>query len=118
VRTAEVQLQQIGAGILRAANDFVPDLTLRLDHQRSYDRVLRKTFFDFSDLAEVRLNWPIADQLDIVETDHAFVFVINRAVARSGIDDRLANGFPDRSAPAGIGGSHHLIPGICWRTGS
>ena len=42
---------------------------------------------------------------------------IDRAVARAGVDDRLADRFPDRAAPAGVERAHDLPAGVRGRPG-
>ena len=71
VRTAEVQLQAIGARAFRALDHLAPGLTLRLDHERRDDRVAGIEALDLGNLAQVDLDGPVADELDVVEAHHA-----------------------------------------------
>ena len=71
MRTAEVQLQPIRARTLRALHHLVPGLALRLHHQRRNHRMLRIQPLHLGDLAQVHLDGPVADQLNIVQPHHA-----------------------------------------------
>ena len=70
VGTTEVQLDAVGAGIGRAFHELMPVLA-RVDHQRGDDRVIGPAFFHLGDFAEIGFRRAIADQLDVVEADHA-----------------------------------------------
>src|SRR5579859_5691309 len=118
MRASEVQLQQVGARIFCAANNLVPGCLLRFHHQRSDHRVLGKAFLHIGDLAQVVFNGAIADEFDVVQPHHAFIFQINRAIARGGVDDGFANGLPYGPAPSGIKGPHNLVGGVGRRPGS
>jgi len=59
-------------------------------------------FLDVGNFPEIRLNGTVADQFDIVEPHYLRAVVIDRAVARRRIDDRIADRFPDRATPAGV----------------
>ena len=56
VRTAEVQLQAVGARVFGPLDDVVPGLALRLHHQRRDHRVLRIALLHLGDLAQIRLD--------------------------------------------------------------
>ncbi len=80
--------------------------------------MMRIAFLDLGDFAEIGFDRPIADQLDIVEAHHPLAVPIDRRVARGDVDDRFADRLPDRAAPAGVKGAHHLLPAIGGRAGS
>jgi hypothetical protein len=56
----------IGAGIFAAFDDVVPGLSLGIDHEARDHRVLGIALLDLGDLAQVRLDGPVADELDVV----------------------------------------------------
>src|SRR3989449_5898144 len=62
--------------------------------------MLRVVALDLGDLLKVLEDWPVADQLNVIEAHHARLTEIDRAVARKDVDDRLADRLPDRAAPA------------------
>ena len=99
-----------------ALHEIVPVLA-RVDHERGDDGVIRPTLFHFRDLAEVGLGRAVADQLDVVQADHAHVAVVDRGVARGDIEDRVADRFPDDAAPAGFEGAMGLVSGVAGRPG-
>ena len=74
MRTPEVQLQPVGARVFGRCTIVVPRLALRLDHQRRDHRVFRIALLHFCDLAQIHIERPVADQLDIVEAHHALAF--------------------------------------------
>src|SRR5207245_3413146 len=70
MRAAEVELEAIGAGVFGPFHEFMPALA-RIDHQRSDDSVIGPAFLHFGNFAEIGLDGAIADQLNIVEANHA-----------------------------------------------
>jgi len=98
-----------------AADHFVPGLAPGFDHERGNDEMLGKTLFDFGDFAEIGFNGAVGDELDVVEAHHFYAGEIDCAVARSGVDDGLADRFPDGAAPAGVEGAHHLAGSVGGR---
>ena len=112
VRTAEVELEPVGARALGGLDDLVPLLALRLHHQRHDDGVLRVALLDLGDLAQVHRERTIGDELDVVEPHHALPVQIHRRVARRDVDDRVAERLPHRAAPAGVERAHDLVAGV------
>ena len=108
VRAAKVEFQRVRAGVFGAAHHLVPGFALRFHHQRSDHQMLWVAFLHLVDFAEVVFNRPVADQLDIVEPHYLDAVQVNRAVARGGVDDWLANRLPHRAAPAGVKRAHYL----------
>jgi len=100
VRAAEVQLDPVGAGVFRLLHHLVPRFPLRFDHQRRDHGMLRVVTLDLGDFLEVFGDRPVADELDVVEAHHPVLPEVHGTVAREDIDDRLADGLPDRAAPA------------------
>src|SRR3982074_2263133 len=80
--------------------------------------MVRVVALDLGDLLEVLGDRPVADQLDVVEPHHAVLAEVDRPVAREDVDDRLADGFPDRAPPALIEGFRDLTVRIGRRTRS
>ncbi len=67
---------------------------------------------------EVDLERPIGDQFDIIETHHLSAVVIDGAVARRDVDDRLVGErLPDGASPAGVEGAANLVLGVGRRAG-
>src|SRR5450755_3783357 len=118
MRTAEIQFEGVRASLLGAAHHLVPGLTLRLNHKRSDDQVLRIALLDFVNLAKINLGWAVADQLNIVEAHDLDAVKIDSAVTRTGVHDGLANRFPDGAAPARVERAHDLAAGVGRRAGS
>ena len=113
MRAAEIQLDAVGAGVLRLLGDLVPGLARRLDHQRDEERPIGIRLLDPRDLLEVDVERAIGDQFDIIEPHHLSAVVIDGAVARRDVDDRLARErLPDGPAPAGVEGAADLVFGV------
>jgi hypothetical protein len=70
VRAAEVELHAVRARVGERFMNVVPVLA-RIGHQRGDDRVVRPALLALGDLAEVGLGRTVADELDVVEADHA-----------------------------------------------
>ena len=113
VRAAEIELDAVGAGVLDAR---------RISFQASlFDATISETtrarsgqrFLTSADLAQVDLERPVGDQLDVVEADHALAVQSTAAVARADVDDGLAERLPHHAAPAGLEGAHDLV--AAWR---
>src|ERR1700761_8691698 len=64
-----------------------------------------------------RLDWAVADELDVVQTHHLCAVVVDRRVTRADVRDRLADSFPDGTAPAGIERAHNLLAAVGRRRG-
>src|SRR5882762_883165 len=62
--------------------------------------MLRVVTLDVGNFLEVFGDRPVADELDVVEAHHPVLAEVYGTVAREDIDDRLADGLPDRAAPA------------------
>ena len=97
-------------------HELMPALP-RVNHERSDDRAVGPALLDFGNLAEIGLHRTVADEFDVIEANHAHRADIQRRVARGGINDRIANGLPDHSAPAGLEGPVHLVSRIGRRAG-
>ncbi len=118
MRTAEVQLDAVRTGVLRLLGDLVPGFAGRLDHQRDEERPIGMGLLDPRDLLEIHLERAIGDQFDIIESHHFSSVVIDGAVARRDVDDRLARQrLPDRATPAGVERATDLVFGVGRRTG-
>ena len=90
----------------------------RLDHERHKKRPIGIRLLDPRDFLEVDLERPIGDQFNIIEPHHLAAVVIDGAVARRDVDDRLVRQrLPDRPAPAGVEGAANLIFGVGRRAG-
>src|SRR2546422_9765038 len=79
--------------------------------------MLRVVALDLGDLLKVLEDWPVADQLNVIEAHHARLTEIDRAVARKDVDDRLADRLPDCAAPALIERLGDLPVGVRRWTG-
>ncbi len=117
MRAAKVQFDPVRAAIGRALDEVVPVLA-RVDHERGDDGVVRPALFHLRDLAKVGLRRAVADQLDVVQANHAHVAVIDRGIARGDVADRVADRFPNDAAPASFKGAMGLVSGVARRTGS
>ena len=113
VRTTEVQLDAISTGVLHIAHDVVP-FVAGLHHQRGDHRVVREALFHLGDLAQVVLQRPVGDQLDVVEPHHTVVAVVHGAVSAAHIHHGYAEGLPHSTAPACVEGFHDLIAAVRW----
>src|SRR5467141_3161813 len=79
--------------------------------------MLRVVALDLGDLLKVLEDWPVADQLNVIEAHHARLTEVDRAVARKDVDDRLADRLPDRAAPALVECLGDLTVGVRRRAG-
>ena len=75
VRAAEIELDAVGAGLLDQRQDALPARLLARHHQRDDERAVRPVALDLLDLAQVDVERPVGDQLDVVEADQAAVVV-------------------------------------------
>jgi hypothetical protein len=114
---AEVQLECVRTRVFHAANDFVPAFPFRLHHQRRDHQIFRIALFHFRDFPNIHFGGPVADELDIGEAHHLRAVVLQSAVSRGCVDDRLANRFPDGAAPSGVKRKHDLPARIRRRAG-
>ena len=90
----------------------------RFHHQRDEERPVGISLLDPGDFSEIHFQRAIGDQLDIIEAHHLSPVVIDRAIARRDVDDRLARDrLPDRAAPAGVERAADLVFGIGRRGG-
>src|SRR5215510_7058949 len=87
------------------------DTRERRDH-----RVIGPTLLHFHDFAKIGFRRAIADQLDVVEADHPLRPVVQRGVARRHVDDRIADGLPDDTAPSGLECAMRLVARVGRRT--
>ena len=117
---AEIELDGIGPRLLDAAQDLRPGRLLAGHHQRDDHGAIGPVALHLLDLAQIDLQRPVGDQLDIVEADHLVVVQMHRAVARGDVHDRriLAQGLPDDAAPAGLEGAHDIVFLVGRRRGS
>ena len=90
-------------------------------HERHDHGAVGPVALDLGDLAQVQLQRPVGDELDVVEADHAPVGVEQRAVARAvDVDDRravFAQRLPDHAAPAGLEGAVDVVGLVGGRRG-
>ena len=117
VRTAEVKFEAVGSGILGHSHHLAPGLALRFNHERGDDGIAGVTLLDLGNFSEICFDRAIRDELDVIEAHHAIAVPVNGRVAGTDVNDRLADGLPDRPSPAGVERAHHLVGAIRWRTG-
>src|SRR3984885_1200737 len=82
MRTTEVQLQAVGARVFGAPHNVVPGFARGLHHQRRDYRVPGVALLHLGDLAQIRFDGPVRNQLDIVQTHHALPVPIDRGITR------------------------------------
>ncbi len=111
VRTAKVELKTIRARVDAALDDVFP-LLLGLHHEGNDDGVLRVLLFDLGDLAEVALEGPVRDELDIVEADRVGATIAETTEAARDVLNRLAERLPNRATPAVVKRAHDLVAGV------
>ena len=113
VRAAEVQFDAVGPGVLRPLRDLVPGLAVRFDHERDEQGMVRIRLLDAGDLAQVVVERAVGDEFDVVEAEQLSAVVVDAAVARGDVDDRLeAERLPDGAAPAGVERPADLVLGV------
>src|SRR5262245_39914303 len=118
VRAAEVQLDAVGPGALRPLGDVLPRLALRLDHERDEQGVLGVRLLDTGDFPEVDLQGAVGDEFNVVQADDLAAVVVDAAVARGDVDDRLVgDSLPNSAAPTGVEGTADLVLGVGRRRG-
>src|SRR5262249_51222602 len=108
VRTAEVELDTICPRVNGALDDVAP-LLLGFDHERNNEGVLRVLLFDVDDLAKVRLERTVGDELDVVEAGGFDTSHRVPAEATGDVLDGLPKRLPDRAAPTVVEGPLDLI---------
>ncbi|MCY1512372.1 hypothetical protein D9M68_468310 [compost metagenome] len=120
MRTAEVELDAVGAGFFHQRQDRLPRLFLAGHHDRGDQGPVRPVHLDLLHFAQVHIKVAVGDELDIVEAQQPAVGTPDRAVARSvDVDDRrsfFAERFPDDAAPARLEGALDVI-GLVRRRG-
>ena len=115
---AKVQFESIRAGVLGALDHAVPGLAGRFNHQRRDYGMVWITLLHFVDLAQIRLNGTVTNELDVIQAHHAVAVPIHRRVPRRDVDDGLPDGLPDRAAPTCVEGAHDLFAAVGRRSGS
>src|SRR5690606_6413983 len=115
VRTAVVQLDRVGAGVLDLEDDVAPRLRGRRDHRRHDDGAVRPEALDLGDLPQVHLERPVGDQLDVVDREELLAAHLERAVAVADVQDGVADRLPDGAAPAVLEGLVDLVGGVRGR---
>ena len=118
VGAAEIELDPVGSGVLDIGQDGLPAVLVARHHQGDDQRPVRPFPLDLLDLAQIDLDRPVRNQLDVGEAGHPGAVVLHRAVARRGVDDRLADGLPDDSAPACPEGAFDIVVFVRRRGGS
>ncbi len=78
VRAAEIELDRVGAGLLDPGQDGLPAGLLAGHHERDDHRPVGPVALDLLDLAQIDLERPVGDQLDIVEAGHALAAIGGR----------------------------------------
>jgi len=111
VRAAKIEFDAIGPGIHGTFDEFMPALP-GVHHQRDHHRAVRPTPFDLGNLAEVGFRRTVAREFYIIEARHAQRAQVERGIARGGIDDGVADGLPDNTAPPRLEGAMGLVGGI------
>src|SRR6516162_5944744 len=89
----------------------------RIDHEGSDHGAVRPALLDFGDFPEIGFDRTIADEFDIVETDHAHLAEIQGRITRRDVHDGIANGFPDHATPPRLKSTMALVSGIRGRAG-
>ena len=106
VRTRKIQFESVDPRVLDQTRQFLPAIFAVLFHDRSDEYIVRIIFLNLAKLFQPDFDWPIGNQFDIFEPNHLVVFARTQlAVARHNIDYLArfeADGFRDRSAPAGV----------------
>src|SRR3990172_276973 len=87
VGAAEVELDAVRAAVVDPADEVVPGLGLRLDHERHDDGLVRVAPLDVGDLGEVDLRRAIADELDVRQPDDPTAVDVERAEPRGPVRD-------------------------------
>src|SRR5208337_5654171 len=94
VRTAVVQFDPVGAGILNAPNDVVPRFRLGLHHRGDEDGAIGPGAFHFRNLMKIHFQRAVGDQFDVVDGEHFLAAVMPCAVTVGNIQHRWADGLP------------------------
>ena len=85
-----------------------PGFRRGFDHGGSDHRAIGPRAFHLGHFAQVHFERAIGNQLDIIDAKHFLPAVMPGAIAIGDVQDRSANGFPHRSAPAGFEGAMNL----------
>ncbi len=112
MRAAEIELHAVAARRLDLLQDVGPVLLLARHHQRNDERAVGPVALHLFDLAEVHVERPVGDELDVVEAEEPPVGSVDRAIARAvHVDDRrvLAERLPHDAAPAFLEGAHDIV---------
>src|SRR5690349_4445740 len=89
----------------------------RVDHERGDHRAIGPAFLYLRDLAKVCFRRAIADELDVIQARHSAVAIVDRGVTRRNIADRVADRFPNDSAPASFESAVSLVGRVCGWAG-
>ncbi|MNI93981.1 hypothetical protein D3C73_1520140 [compost metagenome] len=79
--------------------------------------MVRKKPLRLVDLLQVDLQWPICNQLNIIEAGNPLPVEVHSRKAGGGVDDRLAQCLPHGAAPACLEGPLYLVASIRRRRG-
>ena len=109
VRTAEVDLDAVGVRIFHLLQDVLPIGLLARHHEGEDDGTVGPVAFHRLEFAQVDLERPVRDQLDVGEARDAGAVVGVGVVARGCVDDGFADGLPDHAAPARLKGADHVV---------
>ena len=111
MRATEVQFYPIDAGVLSAADEVMPMLS-GISHQRSNEGAIRPAIFDFFQFTKIRFGRAVADELDVVEADHARASQVKSGISGGHVRCWVADGFPNDAAPSRFEGPVGLVSGV------
>ena len=117
VRTAEIQFKSVDPRGFDHRQVLRPGFLIHWQHDGCDHCAIRPVFFDLAEFIEVGLQRPVGYQLDIIETDDAFVIAVKGAVTRAADvhDVRvLAERLPDGTAPARFECAIHVVGLVRW----
>jgi hypothetical protein len=111
VRTAEIQFDAVGLGVLDRLEDGLPAILGARHHQGDDDGAIGPVALHLLDLAQIDVERAVGDEFDIVEANHPHAADFEGAIARRGVHDRrvFAQGLPHDAAPARLEGAHDVV---------
>ena len=106
---AKVEFEAVCAGVFYFFDEVVPAFFIVVGHERNDHGPVGEKADAFRNFFKVDIEWPIANEFDVVETHNVFATVPYSRIAGGNVFDLCAQGFPNYAAPAGFKGTKDIV---------